>query len=322
MPSPAPPPPPTVAPQPTQAAAKARMPGWAWGAIAVVVVLLGVAVLAATGVLGGLLKSGGPATQVAAGPATAAPTSPTPEMRTGDRARQLAEAGVTSNADWIAYSEMISGVEMALVPAGCFQMGSSDGEDNEQPVHQVCFDRPFWIDVAEVTNQQFGSVGCPEFSSEPNQPRNCVGLAETAARCEARGARLPTEAEWEYVARGPDGLAYPWGNDFVADNLVYSGNSDNRTWAVGSKPGGMSWIGAYDLSGNLWELVADWYSPYTSEKVVNPIGPETGMSRVLRGGAWNFDASGARAARRFGIYLYAGGGRDDYGFRCALSYSQ
>ncbi len=235
-------------------------------------------------------------------------------------AYQRAEAGVTRNADWTPYTEIINGVEMALVPAGCFQMGSTSGESDEQPIHKVCFDQPFWIDVYEVTNEQYGEVaaGYRRYSSALNQPRICITWHNAKAHCESRGARLPTEAEWEYTARGPDSVVYPWGNTFIADNVVYGDNSDGRTWAVGSKPEGISWVGVYHLSGNVWEWVNDWYGGYSSERQVNPTGPDNGTLRVWRGGSWYYDASYLRSSDRGGInpgYKY-----DNGGFRCALSY--
>ncbi len=231
----------------------------------------------------------------------------------------IAQAGVSSNNDWESYTDIINEVEMALVPAGCFDMGSSNEYANERPVHRVCFEEPFWIDVYEVTNEQIGSTGN---WSEPDRPRDSISWLDARAHCESRGARLPTEAEWEYAARGPDSLVYPWGNDFVVDNVVYGGNSDGRTWDVGSKPGGVSWVGAFDLSGNVWEWVNDWYwKDYYGtlpEVVVNPQGPELG-SNLLRGGAWWSNGKGyLRAAYReeedpTSVYF-------SYGFRCALSY--
>lgn len=236
-------------------------------------------------------------------------------------ARALAEAGVTANADWTPYTEVINGVEMALVPAGCFQMGSSDGDSDEQPVHEVCFERPFWIDVVEVTNAQYGGAApdCTEWSSEGDQPRVCINWTDALAYCQEHGARLPTEAEWEYAARGPDGLIYPWGDVFIVENVVYGGNSASRTWDVGSKPGGVSWTGAFDLSGNVWEWVNDWYGSYPSGQQVNPQGPESGQSRVARGGSWNyyfayFLSSAIRTWNDpFSVSHHLG-------FRCALSY--
>ncbi len=228
---------------------------------------------------------------------------------------------VTRNADWEPIIQDFDGVEMALVPAGCFMMGSESGDSDEQPVHEVCFDEPFWIDVYEVTNAQFGSAAsdCTEWSSDDNQPRICVNWYDAAAHCESREARLPTEAEWEYAARGPDGLVYPWGNEFVADNVVYDDNSGGETASGGSQPGGVSWVGAYDLSGNVWEWVADWYGAYPSTAQVNPSGPGSGDYRVFRGGSWHRYGVNVRAANRYWIlpgssYSYR------LGFRCARDY--
>ncbi len=250
---------------------------------------------------------------------TEKPISPRDQL-----ALQLAETGVTSNADWTPYTEVINGVEMALVPAGCFQMGSNEGESDEQPVHKVCFDAPFWIDVYEVTNEQYGEAACKQSSSEPDRPHVCVTWQEAKAHCESRGARLPTEAEWEYTARGPDGLVYPWGNDFIADNVIYGENSDNQIGVVGSRPGGISWVGAYDLSGNVWEWINDWYlGTYYStlaDGVINPTGPSSGGHRVLRGGSWNYLMGFTRSANRDKGTPDLKLNDPSRGFRCALSY--
>jgi formylglycine-generating enzyme required for sulfatase activity len=248
-------------------------------------------------------------------PATISPTA----------AYAAASAGVTRNADWTPYTEAINRVEMALVPAGCFLMGNDDASYNESPAHRVCFEEPFWIDVYEVTNARFagfgGAAGRTSHWTEPDRPREMITWAESAAFCELRGARLPTEAEWEYAARGPDGLEYPWGNEFRGDNVVRHRNADDRTWDVGSKSGGISWIGAHDLSGNVSEWVNDWYGDYLPGQQVNPQGPETGQTRVRRGGSWSFSPN----------YLFRGAYRmtdspdlrnDEVGFRCALSYQR
>ena len=157
-----------------------------------------------------------------------------------------------NNDNWVPVIQEFDGVEMVLVPAGCFEMGNGD-YSNERPVSKQCFDESFWIDRYEVTNEQYGSYGCREYSSQPDQPRNCVDWFDARDFCEKLGGRLPSEAEWEYAARGPDNLKYPWGNDFVADNVAYNVNSPSETANVGSYPDGMSWVGAYDLSGNLLE---------------------------------------------------------------------
>ncbi|HSG44199.1 MAG TPA: formylglycine-generating enzyme family protein [Anaerolineales bacterium] len=235
-------------------------------------------------------------------------------------ARQLAEAGVSSNDEWTVYSEIIAGVEMNLVPAGCFMMGSSDeliyAAADEKPAHEVCFDVPFWIDTYEVTNEQYGEAG---HWSENELPRESIAWEDALAYCENRGARLPTEAEWEYAARGPDNLEYPWGNEFVAANAVVEQNAGAQTNPIGSKAEGRSWIGAYDMSGNVWEWVSDWYAHdyYSSEALTNPQGPERGTYKAIKGGSWSNDSIFVRSANR-GMPI-SGMSGNVLGFRCASS---
>jgi formylglycine-generating enzyme required for sulfatase activity len=155
---------------------------------------------------------------------------------------------------------------------------------------------------------------------EADRPRERITWTEAEAFCQSRGKRLPTEAEWEYAARGPDGLIYPWGNVFIANNVVHIENSGEHTWPVGSKPGGASWVGALDLSGNVWEWVSDQYADYPEERLVNPQGPEAGYGHVLRGGSWINNNLGLRTTYRswkFPLTLV-----DINGFRCALSYQK
>lgn len=235
---------------------------------------------------------------------------------------QLALAGVDANDDWVPYTRVFNDVEMALVPASCFTMGEINRNINEQPEHTVCFEEPFWIDIFEVTNEQLGESTCLETSSDPQQPRICVSWVEADAHCAARASRLPTEAEWEYAARGPDGLSYPWGEVFASENAVYQGNNRlGQPSIVGSRPGGASWVGALDMSGNVWEWVNDWYSRtyYDVSPEVNPQGPTAGEDKVVRGGSWDFDEDNLRLTNRFwespdSRFL-------NYGFRCAAPYT-
>jgi formylglycine-generating enzyme required for sulfatase activity/CubicO group peptidase (beta-lactamase class C family)/pimeloyl-ACP methyl ester carboxylesterase len=264
---------------------------------------------------------------------------------------QLAEKGVLANAEWIPVTQEFGGVEMMLVPAGCFIMGSSQEEldtayENcknssttcetnygpewflgEAPPHEICFRAPFWIDRYEVTNAQFrlfgGKAADESHWTEDDRPRETVNWFEADAFCELRGVRLPTEAEWEYAARGPDDLIYPWGNDFVAENVVYAANANGRTGEVGSRPGGASWVGALDMSGNVEEWVSSLIFDYPYDALDGRENSEVIYSRVKRNGSWTSRDLGSentaflRAAYRSGMdQIWS---NDSLGFRCARS---
>jgi formylglycine-generating enzyme required for sulfatase activity len=218
---------------------------------------------------------------------------------------------VARNGDWTPIIREFDGVQMALVPVGCFDMGEN-GEGGRQ-----CFDVPFWIDVYEVTNAQYGSEG---YFSGANRPREFVSWFDARDFCSNRDVRLPTEAEWEYIARGPDGLIYPWGNDFVAENVVYYGNSGDQTAEVGSRPGGVSWVGALDMSGNIWEWTSTIYEGYPYDASDGrESNSDTGIERGLRGGSWDNLAINVRGAFRF-----TASPTNEYnnnGFRCARDFA-
>jgi len=229
----------------------------------------------------------------------------------------------SSNSAWTPVIETFDGVEMVLVPAGCFMMGSDNGAADEQPAHEVCVDA-FWLDRTEVTNAQFAAFGGQAVETShgisEDGPRETLTWIEADAFCKIRGLRLPTEAEWEYAARGPEGWIYPWGNDFIADNALIGLNPNGRTVAqpVGMRPAGASWVGALDMSGNVSEWTADWYGPYPSEPLTNPTGPESGDKRAIHGGSWGFsNPDYARASAR--ARLKPDGATIYTGFRCARS---
>jgi len=219
-----------------------------------------------------------------------------------------------TNATWTPTYATFNGVEMALVPPGCFIMGSEDGRRDERPSHEQCFDKAFWIDRFEVTNAQYGSTGRFEGA---DRPRENLLWSEAHDFCIARGAYLPTEAEWEYAARGVDGWLYPWGNTLDPAKLVFDQNSNGETAAVGSKPDGASWVGALDMSGNVFEFVSTAYAryPYDATDGREDVS-DLAISRIYRGGINSYIDNGASTTIRF--RLDAGERNWFVGFRCAL----
>lgn len=238
--------------------------------------------------------------------------------------RQQTQESPPPKSTWTPFERDYAGVAMVLVPTGCFMMGNDSGDYDERPAHEVCITRPFWIDKYEVSQavfKQFNgqSVKLPYFSGE-NLPVEQISWFEAKAFCESRGTRLPTEAEWEYAARGSNGLNYPWGNSFVAENVVFEENSSDHTAPIGSRPSGVSWVGAMDLSGNVREWLLDWYDSYDSNNSQNdPQGPERGEYRVGRGGSWGSDRNAVRATYRF--RTRPSSVDPNLGFRCARTIS-
>ena len=242
----------------------------------------------------------------------------------------VARSFAGSNTDWQAlYPDgaiytLEDAVPMVLVPAGCFTIGAGAQYDNEQNGSEVCFEAPFWIDRTEVTQAQFAALGGVKanangFDSD-QRPVEQITWFEARDFCALRGARLPSEAEWEYAARGVDGLEYPWGDTFVADNLVYSANSNDQTAEVGSRPAGASWVGALDMSGNVWEWTRSEYAGYPymrDDGREDDPGNRTDVPRVLRGGSWVHSNVDIRAAYR----NWDAPDNQNYliGFRCVLS---
>lgn len=196
----------------------------------------------------------------------------------------------------------------------------------EQAQHEVCLSTGYWIDKTEVTNAAFaafveaGGYSTEELWSEDgwkwlgrqqrnnlplrcltnradDAPRVCVTWYEAEAYARWRGGALPTEAQWEYAARGPESLIYPWGNAWnpALANVLDS----DETTLVDSYPDGASWVGALDMAGNAMEWVADWLSEgYESDAVTDPTGPETGSIKVEKGGWWGSNPFVARSAYR------------------------
>ena len=229
---------------------------------------------------------------------------------------------------------------MVPIPGGRFFMGSDDPQslEFERPAHHVelsafCIDRtevtvaaykqcsdagdckraPTTNDWPDITAREHTTYDALCTAADPvthaTHPVNCVDWTMADAFCRARQKRLPTEAEWEFAARGPDGRVYPWGDEAPSGDLLNACGAECVRWAkgagvslepmfagddgwatiapVGSFPRGASRYGVEDVVGNVWEWVADWYGNYENRAVKMPIGPPTGVERVIRGGGWN-----------------------------------
>ena len=229
------------------------------------------------------------------------------------------------------------GKEMTLIPAGSFEMGDhfSEGEKDELPVHKVNLDA-FYMDTHEVTVGQFKQfinqtgydwsppVGdmwdaVARLSPGDDYPMVYVNWNDATAYAEWAGKRLPTEAEWEYAARGGVvGQRYPSGDDITRNDANYKGAGGRDKWdtttaLVGSFEA--NGYGLHDMVGNVWEWCQDWYDEnyYSNSPANNPPGPETGSDRVSRGGGWAYDSDYLRLADR---YNYPNDRYSTYGFRC------
>jgi formylglycine-generating enzyme required for sulfatase activity len=231
--------------------------------------------------------------------------------------------------------------EVVSIPAGSFQMGSETGGEDEKPVHEVSVDG-FDIGRLLVTNMQYKAF-CDAtnrpypidplewgnyFKGYPDHPVVMVSWEDAVAYCEwlsnvtGLKYRLPTEAEWEYAARG--GLAgkkYPWGDEEPKGRACYLEGQipfGVPTMRVGSYPPNAS--GLYDMAGNVWQWCGDWYdvSYYRSGNNRNPQGPPEGANRVARGGAWLYGPNSLRCAIR--LQLSPQMQHETVGFRVALGH--
>jgi formylglycine-generating enzyme required for sulfatase activity len=248
------------------------------------------------------------------------------------------------NRDWQPFIATFADLKLpdmpfCLVPVGSFQMGSSDGKySDEEPVHSQTFARPYWIAQYPVTNAQWvqavgaGAVPQPlEAGSSLKWYRDpgmadapVVGVTWFMARDFAAwlGCRLPTEAEWEYAARGVESWRYPWGDEWEdGRRVIWDKTSGGKPNPVTSKAEGVSWVGGQHLIGNVWEWTSSLYQPYPYQPEdgrERDIGNSTDVRRVLRGGSWfNLSADFLRAACRNDDT--PDNGLNDWGFRVARS---
>jgi iron(II)-dependent oxidoreductase len=213
---------------------------------------------------------------------------------------------------------------MVYLPGGTFAMGSNLGKTNETPLHKIEIE-PFYIDIHEVTVKQYRTFLTetgyqqpaywqPEFD-RPDDPVVGITWYDALAYAIWADKRLPTEAEWEYAARGGSvGTIYPWGNEPNRKKANYSSSGISPVERF--TPNG---YGIHDMIGNVWEWCADWYSAsfYQSSPKSNPEGPVMGTHKVLRGGTWYSNEEQIRITNRY--FALPDIKSFHIGFRCAQS---
>lgn len=236
---------------------------------------------------------------------------------------------------------------MIRVPAASFPMGSDRETRAERPMHKVVITKAFLIDAFEVTMRAYdGCVsakkctpslvhfgagsdplqkGCNNAATQPLHPANCVDQLQAIAYCASVGKRLPTEAEWELAARGTDAREFPWGDaapKSCSQGILrgLSGPCEKKleTFEIGQTPDGKSPFGLWDMSGNVWEWVADGFADYPTQESTDPfVSPATGPEAkgVLRGGSFDYAVLVAKTTSRLGLLRSAG--HVSTGFRCA-----
>jgi formylglycine-generating enzyme required for sulfatase activity len=260
---------------------------------------------------------------------TATPPPPT-EPVVVETATEVAPAQVVvagpQSGDKIKW---VDGSTLVYVPPSEFVMGN-DGFD--APIHNVTLEG-YWIQQTKVTNRMYAQcvsvgsciaptqeLGGPVYSNPDYANHPVVGITWTQANafCAWSLGRLPTEAEWEKAARGLNANIYPWGNDEPACDILNFGYCSGRTSEVDAFLNGASFYGLYDMAGNVFEWVGDWYEEgyYTNSALVNPMGPESGQYRSIRGSSFETDPDQADSAiRHYGAEAYHS---RDLGFRCVV----
>lgn len=223
-----------------------------------------------------------------------------------------------------SYTSPSTGIKLVYLPAGSFKMGSQFGDDDEKPVHEVIISKGFFMAETEITQKHWQTVmqTNPSFFSGENRPVENITY-EMAQEFVKRlnelekttTYRLPTEAEWEYACRAGKQTEWTFGTqEAVLSSFAWHYENSSRQTHLVAQKSPNAW-GLYDMHGNVWEWVSDWYGAdyYRVSERSNPIGPVKGDYRVLRGGSWNGRASYSRSANRFPNY--PGVPDKEFGFR-------
>jgi formylglycine-generating enzyme required for sulfatase activity len=244
---------------------------------------------------------------------------------------------------------------MSCIPGGPFVRGADDGPEDARP-KAIVYVSTFYMDQYDVTYEQYNECirqkKCPHAKpnykdfNHPRQPMNGVSWYDAVKYCEVHGKHLPTEAEWEKAARGVDGRLFPWGNEPVTCDRAVIMDAQGRSCGkpnnsrvpergrpedVGSRPAGI--YGLFDMVGNSWQWVYDWYSKSYAEcgpscEGVDPKGPCDGKMgcpkmyrRVVRGGSWYWGPDMATSVYRR-AHFPSNDPFHHFGFRCAASFEE
>jgi formylglycine-generating enzyme required for sulfatase activity len=241
------------------------------------------------------------------------------------------------------YSRGTNGEELEVVLKLCTQYWFNcdrGSYEDEFPAHRVRVSG-FWIDQTEVTNRHYqicvdAGLCTPSYCQDdeifnhPDQPVVCVDWTQASSYCAFVGGRLPTEAEWEFAAKGKKAERYLWGDNFIGEWVNYCDQGceypqadpawdDGADYSnlIGQYQESNSWVGAVDMSGNVSEWVGDWYGKYLPGWKGNPYGPPEGVEKVIKGGSWALTKADIRAAWRGA--LEPDEWSNDLGFRCVMT---
>lgn len=259
-----------------------------------------------------------------------------PTQQTGSELSSRQFADCTQKATTDISLDLGGGVqlELALIPAGTFMMGSPtndiDRRGDEEPKHEVTITKPFYMGKFEVTQAEYERVmgSNPSNFKGPHNPVERIlwddaqTFCRKASELTRKTVRLPTEAEWEYACRAGTTTRFNGGDQNTDLALLgwYHENSADGTYAVGGKAAN-AW-GLYDMHGNVWEWCADWYGNnyYAGSPEADPTGPATGRQHVLRGGSWHFAPKFCRSSSR--VFVNPDAYINGFGFRVVVNVTE